>query len=112
MKLQVQVEKRSAERLSLAPATVTLRAGPGRAASALVLVRDSQDQPVAIEAVEIPSGAAGVSSRFPTAATSPAAVRIIADPSKGAVPDKTVIQIKVKEPIARTLTLTVWNSVP
>jgi hypothetical protein len=107
LRVPLTIVKRGRRRLSAAPDPVALTVGAGQEApSRLVLVRDSDGQPVVVDRVDADDAA--VSCRWSEGPSSPAAVRVRVDASRvGAGGLHGAIHIHVSKPVPETLTVPV-----
>jgi hypothetical protein len=100
LRVQLTVVKRGRRRLTATPNPVELLVEPGQGASQLILVRDSDGQPVVIDRAEADDPA--VTCRWAPGPTRVAAVRV-----RGSGRVRTTVRIHVGKPVEETLAVPV-----
>lgn len=102
LKVPVTIVKTTRQRVSATPAEVKLEAVPGQAAAKVLLLRDADGQPVAIDSVTADNPA--ISCSWASGPGSMATLKVrCASVSASADVLRTTLRIQVKEPVAQTL---------
>jgi hypothetical protein len=107
LKVTATITKRARQRLSASPAEVTLSAAPGQALpSRIVLLRDVEDQAVAIEKITTDDPA--VVCRSAQGPGTMATLRIQVDESRlGPRQLRSAVHVQVRQPLEQTITIPV-----
>lgn len=104
MRVPVTVVRQDKQRFLITPEEAKIIVQPGKAASAMILIRDHEGQPVEIAKAETDDPA--VSCRFAEGAFPTAAIRLTV--AKDVVPPRwSTVKVQIKSPVAQTLVIPV-----